>query len=263
MELGQRIRAARLEAGLSQRQLCGDTITRNMLSLIENGSAKPSMETLRILAGRLGKSVGFFLEEDGALSPNAALMAKARQAAPAQALALLEAYKAPDGDFDPERYLLEVHACLNLAEQALEDCKPGLAVHYLTRARDAGEQTPYYTEDLERQRLLLLGRTGTEAASVVAALLPDNTTELLLRAQAASEKQDFAKAQALLDSADSRDDRWQALQAEVYFAQQDYEKAAKHYEQAAETAKIYARLEVCYRELGNFERAYYYACKQR
>ena len=35
MELGQRIKQARLEAGLSQRQLCGQRLTRNMLSLIE------------------------------------------------------------------------------------------------------------------------------------------------------------------------------------------------------------------------------------
>ena len=46
MELGEKIRQARLDAGMSQRQLCGDEITRNMLSLIENGSAKPSMKTL-------------------------------------------------------------------------------------------------------------------------------------------------------------------------------------------------------------------------
>ena len=39
MDIGSRIKQARLEAGLSQRQLCGDTITRNMLSLIENGTA--------------------------------------------------------------------------------------------------------------------------------------------------------------------------------------------------------------------------------
>ena len=54
MELGQKLRLARQEAGLSQRQLCGEVITRNMLSQIENGTAKPSMETLRYLAGRLG-----------------------------------------------------------------------------------------------------------------------------------------------------------------------------------------------------------------
>ena len=46
MTLGEKIRQARLEAGLSQRQLCGDTVTRNMLSQIENGSARPSMDTL-------------------------------------------------------------------------------------------------------------------------------------------------------------------------------------------------------------------------
>ena len=63
MELGQRLKQARLEAGLSQRQLCGEEITRNMLSLIENGSARPSMETLRYLASRLGKPMGYFLEK--------------------------------------------------------------------------------------------------------------------------------------------------------------------------------------------------------
>ena len=62
MELGKRIFQARLEAGMSQRQLCGDTVTRNMLSLIENGSAQPSMDTLRIFAQRLGKPMSFFLQ---------------------------------------------------------------------------------------------------------------------------------------------------------------------------------------------------------
>ena len=64
MELGEKIRMARLEAGLSQRQLCGEEITRNMLSLIEHGSAKPSMKTLRYLSGQLGKPMSYFLEED-------------------------------------------------------------------------------------------------------------------------------------------------------------------------------------------------------
>ena len=80
MTIGQRLKQARLEAGLSQRQLCGDTITRNMLSLIENGSARPSMDTLTYLAGRLGKSVSYFLEENAVLSANQSVMEAARQA---------------------------------------------------------------------------------------------------------------------------------------------------------------------------------------
>ena len=69
MELGEKLRRARMEAGLSQKQLCGEEITRNMLSLIENGAAKPSMKTLQYLAARLGKSVSYFLEETAVLSP--------------------------------------------------------------------------------------------------------------------------------------------------------------------------------------------------
>ena len=66
MELGQKILRLREAAGLSQRQLCGDVITRNMLSLIEHGSARPSMGTLKILAARLGKPLSYFLDDQAA-----------------------------------------------------------------------------------------------------------------------------------------------------------------------------------------------------
>ena len=62
MSLGERLRQARLEAGLSQRQLCGERITRNMLSQLESGAASPSVATLSYLAARLGKPVGYFLD---------------------------------------------------------------------------------------------------------------------------------------------------------------------------------------------------------
>ena len=77
MELGEKLRQARQDAGLSQRQLCGDTITRNMLSLIEHGTAKPSMETLKLLAARLGKPVSYFLDEEALTSPNHSVMESA------------------------------------------------------------------------------------------------------------------------------------------------------------------------------------------
>ena len=78
MELGEKLLCARQEAGLSQRQLCGDVITRNMLSQIEHGTARPSMDTLRYLASRLGKPMSFFLEEDVVTSSNLLLMQQAR-----------------------------------------------------------------------------------------------------------------------------------------------------------------------------------------
>ena len=119
MHLGEKIRQARLEAGLSQRQLCGETITRNMLSQIENGSANPSMATLRFLAEGLGKSVSFFLQEEAVLSPNPALMQQARQAYAAKkygdVLQLEQTYQGPDPLFDEEWHYLCALSALALA----------------------------------------------------------------------------------------------------------------------------------------------------
>ena len=45
MTLGQKLRQTRLSKGLSQSQVAGDCVTRNMLSQIENDQASPSMRT--------------------------------------------------------------------------------------------------------------------------------------------------------------------------------------------------------------------------
>lgn len=42
MTLGQKLRQTRLSKGLSQSQVAGDCVTRNMLSQIENDQASPS-----------------------------------------------------------------------------------------------------------------------------------------------------------------------------------------------------------------------------
>ena len=106
MTLGEKILQARQASGLSQRQLCGEMITRNMLSQIEHGTASPSMDTLRYLAARLGKPVSYFLEEEDAALPNWPRIRRARLAYAredgAGVLAALENYDAPDEIFDQE-----------------------------------------------------------------------------------------------------------------------------------------------------------------
>ena len=52
-ELGKRLKAARLAKKMTQSDVVGNFITRNMLSQIESGSATPSMKTLEYLAGVL------------------------------------------------------------------------------------------------------------------------------------------------------------------------------------------------------------------
>lgn len=258
MELGQRLKQARLEAGLSQRQLCGESITRNMLSQIENGSARPSMDTLRLLAGRLGKPLSWFLEEQSA-STNQTRILQARGLRGQRVLELLEDYQGPDPVFDPERYLMESFAYLELAETAIAENRMGYARELLGKARLAGQQTPYYTRELERRRVQLCYCAG-EPAEKLAALLPDNTWELLLRAQ--GEKDPVRRGQ-LLDAAPEKTERWHYLRAEAFLEQKDYKNALEHYLQAQQSKETFARLEQCYRELEDYKMAYFYACKQR
>ena len=119
MELGEKLRNARLDAGLTQKQLCEGLVTRNMLSLIENGSARPSMTTLTALAGRLGKSVSYFLEDTAVISANTQVMEELRAAFDAADLAGmikgLENYRKPDPVYDREAELIRQ---LCLLEQA-------------------------------------------------------------------------------------------------------------------------------------------------
>ena len=259
MELSQRIRQARLEAGLSQRQLCGQTITRNMLSQIENGSARPSMSTLQYLAAQLGKPVSYFLDE-AAASPNQARMDTARAAFlagdPAGALENLSAYTVPDPVFDPEKHLLEALCCILLSE-----ARPDAAL--LQQAAEAGSKTPYYTPELERRRLLCLARTENADLSAIAAALPPDDRVLLLQAKAALQAGDPQRCAALLNAAqDQSAAHWLILRADATFASGDYALAIELYTRA-NSAAVYPKLEQCFLRMEDYKMAYYYACLQR
>lgn len=259
MSLGQRIKQARLEAGLSQRQLCGEEITRNMLSQIENGSAQPSMATLLYLAAQLGKPISFFLEESAA-SPNQNRMDAAKTAFQASdhtaALKHLAEFISPDPVFDAEKHLLEALCCILLAEK-----DPNAAL--LQRAAAAGATTPYYTPELERRRLLCLSRTGTPELSEIAAVLPALDQDLLLFAKASLTAGDYPRCLALLNAVhDQGSPEWLILRADAAFACGDYADAVPYYTKV-NSPSVYPQLEECYQKMEDYKMAYYYACLQR
>lgn len=66
--IGKNIRELRRGKQMTQSELAGDGITRNMLSLIESGSASPSISTLAYLAERLDVPVGYFFTMNDAES---------------------------------------------------------------------------------------------------------------------------------------------------------------------------------------------------
>lgn len=256
MTIGEKIRLARQSMGLSQRQLCGEKITRNMLSQIENGSARPSMDTLSYLAAQLGKPVSFFLDEEAVVSPNADRMAAAHTAFAAHSYAevmdLLAAYVKPDPVFDAEAGHLENCSLLALARQALDRGRTPLAMQLLDRI---DPENLYFGPVLHREMQLLAGT------------LPDaDDRELLLRAENALKKEDPTRAIAYLNAAEDRESsRWNLRMGQAYFAQKDFKNATPCLQKAekADPKTCLTALETCFRELGDFENAYRCACRLR
>ena len=257
MDLGKRIKACRLEAGLSQRQLCGNYMTRNMLSQIESGSARPSMDTLAYLAQQLGKTVSFFLEEQTVTSPNQQIMSQAREAfAQGKAEALEEAlsrFRAPDDTFQEEYNLLLFCLHAQKARQALADGRNPYAVTLLKKALTC--QGLYITDPMRDRCFLMLAQAGEPTQ------LPSADAILLAQAQCAGSPQRQLELLAAVE--DHTTQQWNYLCAEAEFALKRYQEAADHYARAEQTPSVLARQEDCFRELGDYKKAYEFACRRR
>jgi len=62
-QIGDRIRKARTDAGLSQAQLGAPHFTRAYISAIELGKVRPAMKSLEFMAEKLGKPTSYFMED--------------------------------------------------------------------------------------------------------------------------------------------------------------------------------------------------------
>lgn len=63
------VKQARAEAGLSLGQVAGTEISRTAIYFVETGKAKPSMETLKLIAERTGRPLDFFLSRPSTMEP--------------------------------------------------------------------------------------------------------------------------------------------------------------------------------------------------
>jgi len=62
--LGDRVRAARREAGLTQGQVAGAELTKGFISQVETGQVRPSIRSLQLIASRLGRPLDYFLGDE-------------------------------------------------------------------------------------------------------------------------------------------------------------------------------------------------------
>jgi len=259
MELGEKILRARQEMGLSQRQLCGGEITRNMLSQIEHGTAHPSMKTLRYLADRLEKPVSYFLDEEAEPVPAYPSFGPQAPVLPPHLEKPVSYFLDEEAEPVPAAQMMDTLTLLQKAEKAMEEKRYPYVKELLEKI-----ETPY--PELARRKLLLLSRLPGADIGALSEALPSMDEELLLRARAALDGKNLSRALHLLEAMEERDTpQWHMLMGRLLLKQKNYAAAAGQFHMAEnvfpmETA---AYLEQCYRELEDFKQAYFYACKQK
>lgn len=157
-ELGKKLKEARLAKKMTQAEVVGNFITRNMLSQIESGAAMPSVKTLSYLAGVLGLSPDQLIAPEPATDDayHALCQAKAAFRAGRYAEVPGEESRFPAAVAD-ELYALSARACLCRAKAEAEtDGVPNDVTALIRRAVDHAGKGLYANEALRSEAILLL-----------------------------------------------------------------------------------------------------------
>ncbi len=151
MNIGKKIKELRTKKLMTQAELAGDVITRNMLSCIENGSAQPSLGTLRHIAAKLGVPVGYLLADEA----EDILYAKMSEMKDIKNAYLSGNYKIcrdmcinTQIEEDDEVSLIAAECSLAIAKEQFADGFLRSTAYYLDEAISFADNTAYYTDHI-------------------------------------------------------------------------------------------------------------------
>ncbi len=281
MTLGEKVRQLRQGLGMTQKELAGDRITRNMLSQIESGAAQPSMKTLQYLAERLGVSAAALMDPMDSASALDAARRRLRAGDPEQAIALAE--KA--GGASEERRLLLAYAkfllCVErLKEGRIEEVEP-LALASIREYK----KSLYYSQSMHFKLLAMLAISRVQRGEPADDLIQEAKEvykeaawesvyhillgrELMKHDQLRDAEQELWKVTALPDR--ERPLYW-ITHGEIAMRQGKTGDALSCFKRAEETEipgnglqnELYSLMETLYRETEDYQNAYLYASKLR
>ena len=171
-EIGARLKELRLRQGLTQKELAGEKITRNLLSLIESGNCSPSVSTLLYLAERLGVPAGYFFTDGDGEYMKFPVLGEAKEKMKAgEYRAVLDLCAAlPEAALDDEISMIEARSAFRAAEEEARSYRLRDAGKLLDRAEAAASRSVYCTELFRRSASYareLFESAATDAVSPV------------------------------------------------------------------------------------------------
>ncbi len=237
-----------MEAGLSLGQVARGDISRTAIYFVETGKAKPSIETLKLIAERTGRPLDYFLVSPMAIErpPSVALMEIERFIASGdnlEAAALGESALGQGLDADTAARIK-----FHMSMAYLRLAQPVVGRRFAFAARNHFE----HTGDV----LMTSECLGSEAT---AAYLMEDPAALGL-AEAA-----LTTCRSIIPLPRPTESRLLMILANVHFVNQDWEAAIQHYEEAISAGDVvhdlrrlsfmYSGLSSAYQELGQYDQA--------
>jgi tetratricopeptide (TPR) repeat protein/DNA-binding XRE family transcriptional regulator len=245
---------ARLEAGLSLGQVAGRDISRTAIYFVETGKAKPSMETLKLIASRTGRPLDYFLERPSTMESRSStgtvdIERLITEGDSAGALAAGQA--ALEGERDPELAARIKHL---MATAHLRLAQPVQGRRLAASARAYFEQAG--------DMLMTAECLGSEAS---AAYLMHDPSALALAEGALATCRSLKPVPSITES------RLLGVLGGVHSTNQNWDAAIAAYEEAIEAGDIvkdlrrlsllFSGLSLAYKETGHLSQAGHYAQK--
>ena len=283
MTLGQKLKQTRLARGMTQSQVVGDRITRNMLSQIENDLASPSVGTLEYLASVLNVRLSWLLADEQEEAEAGRTQRLRELLKSGEYAACLEL--APEHAPDDEQALALAMAAAQCAQRALESERFDTARHLAQRGLAWNNGSLYASAALMLHLWDILARCAQSAGpgqeetafadyrQAYAAQRPRARYHLTMaRYQLERGKTVAAEAELRAVSTPPEEDRaeYRILQARLASASGRYAEAMTALRQAERSgplSKILERellqaMELAARELQDYKTAYECAARQ-
>lgn len=161
-DLGKKLKEARLAKKMTQSEVVGNFITRNMLSQIESGTAMPSVKTLAYLAGKLDIPLSELMGGEHSSLDDFQTLQDAKECFRTGdyegVLALCASM--PDAISD-ELYALGARACLAEARMLCESDALADVTSLMRRGIDYAGRGLYASESLAAECALLLNQQAS------------------------------------------------------------------------------------------------------
>ncbi|MBR2353049.1 MAG: helix-turn-helix transcriptional regulator [Clostridia bacterium] len=283
MNIGGKIKKLRTAKLMTQSDLAGEEITRNMLSRIENGSANPSLETICYLAKRLHVSPGFLLteeEDEGIYFKKSETDAIKRAMREGNYQIAADMCRHTECGEDDELRMILAECNLSLAIEAFYDGRLRECATLLDEAVDAGEKCFYRMDHISATAAVYFWYMCRISATLDSNVLDEELVNVfpamndafcryaMILKERSSEEGDGGLVRALEALTEGESAYTLHLDAEKWMEEGDFKQAYEllHRILIEEIPVpkpvlyfVFCDLEVCCREREDFKGAYEYA----